>query len=223
MRGSDFERANRCARAQAAALLSSAEGEQLLAGHRREITALFADMRGFTAFAEKADPEEVLGVLRQYHAAVGELAVANGGTVEHFAGDGLMVFFNDPTPIDDHQLAAVRTAAAMRDQFAVLSAAWQKRGYELGLGIGIAAGYATVGRIGFEGRYDYAAIGTCVILASRLSAAAKAGQILISQRVMAAVESAVEEDDEVPALDLKGFSSATTAHAIRSVVDRSAG
>jgi class 3 adenylate cyclase len=207
---------------QAAELLSSAEGEQLLAGHRREITALFADMRGFTAFAEKADPEEVLGVLRQYHTAVGELAVANGGTVEHFAGDGLMVFFNDPTPIDDHQLAAVRTACAMRDQFGALSAAWRKRGYELGLGIGIAAGYATVGRIGFQGRYDYGAVGTCVILASRLSSAARAGQILISQRVMAVVEDSIESDT-VPDLDLKGFSSSTTAHAVRTVVDRPAG
>ncbi|MBI2782023.1 MAG: GAF domain-containing protein [Chloroflexi bacterium] len=203
---------------QAAVLLSSVEGEQLLAGHRREITALFADMRGFTAFAEKADPEEVLGVLRQYHTAVGELAVANAGTVEHFAGDGLMVFFNDPTPIEDHQLAAVRTACAMRDQFAALSVAWLKRGYELGLGIGIATGYATVGRIGFEGRYDYGAVGTCVILASRLSSAAKAGQILISQRVLAVVEEAIESEP-VPDLELKGFSSATTAHAVRSVLE----
>lgn len=206
---------------QAAELLSSAEGEKLLAGHRREITALFADMRGFTAFAEKADPEEVLGVLRQYHTAVGELAVANGGTVEHFAGDGLMVFFNDPTPIHDHQLAAVRTACAMRDQFGALSVAWRKRGYELGLGIGVAAGYATVGRIGFEGRYDYGAVGTSVILASRLSSAARAGQILVSQRVMAAVEDLVEAD-AVPDLELKGFSSLTTAYAVRACLDRSA-
>ena len=200
---------------QAAALLSSAEGEQLLAGHRREITALFADLRGFTAFAERADPEEVLGVLRQYHSAVGELAVANQGTVEHFAGDGLMVFFNDPAPVEDHQLAAVRTACDMRDGFSALSAAWQKRGYELGLGIGIAAGYATVGRIGFEGRYDYAAIGTSVILASRLSSAATAGQILISQRVMAMVEDSIVAD-VVPDLALKGFSTVTTAYAVRS-------
>jgi adenylate cyclase len=207
---------------QAAALLSSAGGEQLLAGHRREITALFADMRGFTAFAEKADPEEVLGVLRQYHATVGALAVANGGTVEHFAGDGLMVFFNDPALIDDHPLAAVRTACAMRDQFGVLSAAWSKRGYALGLGIGIATGYATVGRIGFPGRYDYGAVGTCVILASRLSSAAKAGEILISQRVMAVVEDSIEADT-VPDLDLKGFSSAITAHAVRTVHDGPAG
>lgn len=205
---------------QAAELLSSAAGEQLLAGHRREITALFADMRGFTAFAEKADPEEVLGVLRQYHTTVGELAVANNGTVEHFAGDGLMVFFNDPTPIDDHQLAAVRTACAMRDQFATLSAAWRKRGYELGLGIGIATGYATMGRIGFEGRYDYGAVGTSVILASRLSSAARAGQILISQRVMAVVEDMVETDT-VHGLELKGFSSAITADAVRTCLDRS--
>jgi adenylate cyclase len=206
---------------QAAVLLSSADGEQLLAGHRREITALFADLRGFTAFAERADPEEVLGVLRQYHSTVGELAVASAGTVEHFAGDGIMVFFNDPTLIDDHQLAAVRTACAMRDQFAVLSAAWSKRGYELGLGIGIATGYATVGRIGFQGRYDYGAVGTCVILASRLSSAARAGQILISQRVMAAVEDSIESEP-VPDLDLKGFSSAINAHAVRTVLDRPA-
>ena len=200
---------------QAAELLSSAEGEQLLAGHRREITALFADLRGFTAFAERADPEEVLGVLRQYHAVVGTLAVANGGTVEHFAGDGLMVFFNDPTPMADHQLAAVRTGCEMRDRFAQLSADWRKRGYELGLGIGIAAGYATIGRIGFEGRYDYGAIGMSVILASRLSSAAKAGEILISQRVMAAVEGSVEAD-VVADLELKGFSTALTAFAVQA-------
>ncbi len=201
---------------QAAELLSSAEGQQLLAGHRREITALFADLRGFTAFAEQAEPEEVLGVLRQYHAAVGELAVANEGTVEHFAGDGLMVFFNDPRPVVDHQLAAVRTACEMRERFGTLSTAWRKRGYELGLGIGIAAGYATLGRIGFEGRYDYAAIGNSVILASRLSDAATADQILVSQRVFAAVEEFVEADP-VADLQLKGFSHAMTAYAVGSL------
>ena len=203
---------------QAAELLSSAEGQALLAGHRREITALFADLRGFTAFAEQAEPEEVFGVLRQYHTVVGELAVGNGGTVEHFAGDGLMVFFNDPKPVADHQLAAVRTACEMREQFGVLSAAWRKRGYELGLGIGIAAGYATLGRIGFEGRYDYAAIGNSVILASRLSGAASADQILVSQRVFAAVEEFVEADP-VADLQLKGFRDAMTAYAVASVKD----
>jgi class 3 adenylate cyclase/putative methionine-R-sulfoxide reductase with GAF domain len=201
---------------QAAALLSSAEGEQLLAGHRREITALFADLRGFTAFAEQAEPEEVFSVLRQYHTTVGALAVANGGTVEHFAGDGLMVFFNDPQIIPDHQLAAVRTASEMRERFGVLSTAWRKRGYDLGLGIGIAAGFATLGRIGFEGRYDYAAIGNSVILASRLSGAAAAGQILVSQRVFAAIEDAVEAEP-VADLELKGFSHAMTAFAVASV------
>jgi class 3 adenylate cyclase/putative methionine-R-sulfoxide reductase with GAF domain len=198
---------------QVAGLLTSPEGEQLLAGHRREITALFADLRGFTAFAEQAEPEEVLGVLREYHTAVGELAVASGGTVEHFAGDGLMVFFNDPQPVADHQLVAVRTALEMRERFATLSTAWRKRGYELGLGIGIAAGFATLGRIGFEGRYDYGAVGNSVILASRLSSAATAGQILISQRVMAAIEERVDADP-VPNLELKGFRGATTAFAV---------
>ena len=206
---------------QAAQLLSSAEGEQLLAGHRREITALFADLRGFTAFAEQAEPEEVFSVLRQYHTAVGELAIANGGTVEHFAGDGLMVFFNDPQLVPDHQLAAVRTACEMRERFGVLSTAWRKRGYELGLGIGIAAGFATLGRIGFEGRYDYAAIGNSVILASRLSDAAAGGQILVSQRVFAVVEDNVVAEP-VPSLDLKGFSHALTAYAVASVRDAAA-
>jgi adenylate cyclase len=202
---------------QAAQLLSSAEGQLLLSGHRREITALFADLRGFTAFAEKADPEEVLGVLRDYHATVGVLAVANQGTLEHFAGDGLMVFFNDPAPVANHQLAAVRTACEMRDRFARLAADWHKRGYELGLGIGIATGYATVGRIGFEGRYDYGAVGTSVILASRLSSVAKAGQILVAQRVMAAVEDLVDAE-LVPDLELKGFSTPITAFAVHALL-----
>jgi class 3 adenylate cyclase len=207
---------------QAAELLSSEEGEQLLAGHRREITALFADLRGFTAFAEQAEPEEVLGVLREYHTAVGGLAVANSGTVEHFAGDGLMVFFNDPQPVADHQLGAVRTACEMRERFGVLSTAWRKRGYELGLGIGIATGFATLGRIGFEGRYDYGAVGNSVILASRLSGAATAGQILVSQRVLAAIEEQVEADP-VPNLELKGFSHAMTAYAVISLRDAPTG
>jgi class 3 adenylate cyclase/putative methionine-R-sulfoxide reductase with GAF domain len=198
-------------------LLSSADGEALLAGHRREISALFCDLRGFTPFAETAEPEELFSVLRQYHAAVGELAVANGGTVEHFAGDGLMIFFNDPTPLPDHPLAAIRTAVAMRDQFAELSAGWRKRGYELGLGIGIAVGYATLGRIGFEGRYDYAGVGVVVTLASRLSTAAGAGEILVSQRLHAAVEDAVRAEP-VEGLKLKGFSHAGTVYRVTGIV-----
>jgi class 3 adenylate cyclase len=201
---------------QVAGLLTSAEGEQLLAGHRREISAMFCDLRGFTAFAETAEPEELLSVLRSYHAAVGEASVAEGGTVEHFAGDGLMVFFNDPAPIADHQLAAVRTACAVRDRFTELAAAWRKRGYELGMGIGIASGYATLGRIGFEGRYDYGAMGIVVNLASRLSDAAEGGQILISQRHYAAVEDAVQAAERPP-VTLKGFGRPIPVWAVEAV------
>jgi class 3 adenylate cyclase len=190
---------------QVASLLTSDEGEQLLAGHRREITALFCDLRDFTAFAETAEPEEVLDVLRAYHGAVGELVVMNEGTIEHFAGDGLMAFFNDPTPIAEHELSAVRTALAVRDRFSELGERWRRRGYELGLGIGVATGYATLGRIGFERRYDYGAVGNVVILASRLSDAAAAGEILLSQRTFAAVEDRVEAQP-VQELRLKGLS-----------------
>jgi class 3 adenylate cyclase len=201
---------------QVASLLSSDEGEQLLAGHRREISALFCDLRGFTAFAETAEPEEVLGILREYHAAVGELAVAHSGTIEHFAGDGLMVFFNDPAPVTDHETAAVRAALAMRDCFAELAAGWRKRGYELGLGIGIAVGYASLGRIGFEGRYDYGGVGNVVILASRLSDAARDGQVLVSQRLFAAVEEQVEAHPTEP-MSLKGFSRPVPAYEVHGV------
>lgn len=203
---------------QVAALLATKEGEALLAGHRREISALFADLRGFTAFAETAEPEEVLGVLREYHAAVGELAVQYGGTLEHFAGDGLMVFFNDPVPLPDHQLAAVRTALGMRDRFEALAAGWRKRGYELGLGIGLASGYATLGRIGFPGRYDYGAVGTAVILASRLSDAAEPGQILMSQRMHAALEEEVAAEP-VGELQLKGMSRPVTSFSVTSAAN----
>jgi adenylate cyclase len=204
---------------QVAGLLSSPEGVALLAGHRREISALFCDLRGFTPFAETAEPEELFSVLREYHGAVGEIAVANGGTVEHFAGDGLMIFFNDPTLLPDHQLAAVRTAVAMRDRFADLAAGWLKRGYELGLGIGIGVGYATLGRIGFEGRYDYAGVGVVVTLASRLSTAADAGEILISQRLHASVEDAVTAEP-VDDLSLKGFTHAVTAYRVIGLADQ---
>ena len=198
---------------QVASMLSSEEGKSLLAGHRREITALFCDLRGFTAFAETAEPEEVLGVLREYHRAVGELVTEHGGTVEHFAGDGLMVFFNDPTQQPEHRSLAIRTALAMRDRFVGLAGQWHKLGYELGLGIGVAVGYATIGRIGFEGRYDYGAVGNVVILASRLSEAATPGQILVSQRLYAAVEDEFEAE-EVEPISLKGLSRPTSVHSI---------
>ncbi|HUP83558.1 MAG TPA: adenylate/guanylate cyclase domain-containing protein [Candidatus Limnocylindria bacterium] len=189
---------------QAAELLSTDAGAELLAGHRREITAMFADLRGFTTFAESAEPEEVLGVLREYHAAVGEIVASAGGTVEHFAGDGLMAFFNDPRKLDDHQRIAVRSAIQIRDRFLELAAGWSKRGYDLGVGIGLAVGFATLGRIGFEGRFDYGAVGNVVILASRLSDAAAPGEILLSQRLNAAVEGSVPTE-ALPEKSLKGF------------------
>lgn len=190
---------------QVAALVSSPEGVQLLAGHRRLATSLFADLRGFTSFSESAEPEEVLGVLREYHKAMGELIVEHGGTLEHFAGDGMMVFFNDPVLQDDHAMRAVRMAVAMRDRFGELSGPWTRRGYDLGFGIGIATGYATLGRIGFEGRYDYGMVGMAVIIASRLSSAAAAGQVLLSPRTHAAVDESVTVEN-VGELQLKGFS-----------------
>jgi class 3 adenylate cyclase len=196
---------------QIGALLSSAEGEQLLAGHRRQITALFADLRGFTHFSETAEPEELLGVLRAYHGAMGTLVVKHGGTLEHFAGDGMLVWFNDPVSQEDHPERAVAMAIEMQARFAELASGWHKLGYELGLGIGISTGYATLGRIGFEGRYDYAAIGNVVILASRLSTEAKAGQILLGQRTYAAVEGSFEVES-AGELELKGFSRPVAAY-----------
>jgi class 3 adenylate cyclase len=201
---------------QVAALVTSVEGAKMLEGHRRQITVAFCDLRNFTAFAETAEPEEVLGVLRDYHRAMGELIVEHKGTLEHFAGDGMMVFFNDPLPVERHELQAVGMACAMRDRFDQMARAWQKRGYELGFGVGIATGYATLGRIGFEGRYDYGAIGNVVILAQRLSAEAKAGQILLSQRVHAAVE-ADAETTSIGDLALKGFTRPVPAFAAESV------
>jgi class 3 adenylate cyclase/CheY-like chemotaxis protein len=200
-------------------LITSDEGAKLLEGHRRSITVTFCDLRGFTAFAEMAEPEEVLGVLREYHRAMGEQIVTHRGVLEHFAGDGFMVFFNDPVLLEHHELQAVRMAVAMRERFNQLAAGWRKRGYELNLGVGIAVGYATLGRIGFEGRYDYGAVGNVVILASRLAAEAKGGQILLSQRMHAAVEGDVEVEP-VGDLNLKGISRpvpAVNVTALRAV------
>jgi adenylate cyclase len=187
----------------AEAVVSSGD-ETLLESHRREITVVFCDLRGFTAFAETSEPEEVMAVLREYHAALGELIFQFEGTLERFAGDGLMVFFNDPLPCPDPAARAVRMAVAMRERVAGLSDGWRKRGYDLDLGLGIAQGYATLGKIGFEGRFDYAAIGTVTNLAARLCGEASAGQILVSQRVCAAVEDLIDIEP-VGALTLRGF------------------
>jgi adenylate cyclase len=198
---------------QIADVVVSQGADDFLAGHRREITVVFADLRGFTSFSETAEPEEALGVLRAYHAAMGELIFHHEGTVEHFAGDGIMVFFNDPMPIPEPHLQATRMALAMQTRFAELQAGWKKRGYDLGLGIGIAVGYATLGRIGFEGRFDYGAVGMVVIQASRLSAAAKAGEILVSSRVHAAIEGAVDARS-IGEIELKGFHQPVPAFAV---------
>jgi class 3 adenylate cyclase len=205
-----------------AQLITSDEGKRMLDGHRRPVTVVFCDFRGFTQFSETVEPEEVLTVLRTYHKAMGELIAEYGGTLEHFEGDGMMVFFNDPIEMADHEIAAVRMAIAMRDRFADLAAAWKKRGYELGLGFGAAVGYATLGRIGYEGRYDYAAIGNVTILASRLSARANAGQILVSQRLNAALEGKIETEP-IGELELKGMSRPVAAFSVtRALVPASA-
>ena len=199
---------------QVADLISSEDGQRLLTGHRAYISCLFSDLRGFTAFTETAAPEELFDVLREYHRVLGELIPAYQGTLEHFAGDGVMVFFNDPLPVKDHELQAIRLALAVQGRFGELAGAWRKRGIDLGLGIGIEAGYATLGRIGFEGRFDYGALGPATNLASRLSTSASAGQTLIGQRVFAATEEAVETTP-VGTLDLKGFGRPVAAYEVR--------
>ena len=165
---------------------------------------MFTDLRGFTAFAEVSEPEETMAVLGEYHAALGELVFAFGGTLEHFAGDGLMVFFNDPPPCPDAPARAVRMAVAMRERVEGLAAGWRSRGHDLGFGVGIAQGYATLGRVGFEGRWDYAAIGPVTNLAARLCSMATDGQVLVSRRVRTGAEQEFELR-EVGAVEVKGF------------------
>ncbi len=189
---------------QLAELIVSSGNEKLLESHRREITVVFCDLRGFTAFSETAEPEEVIRVLREFHTAMGEEIFRFEGTLERFAGDGLMVFFNDPLPCPDPAARAVRMAAAMQERVGALTRTWEKRGHRLGFGVGIAQGYATLGKIGFEGRFDYGAIGTTTNLASRLCEEAQAGQILVSQRVYAAVEELVETES-LGQIALRGF------------------
>ena len=178
--------------------------DDLLKSHRREITVVFLDLRGFTAFTETADPEEVMGVLHEYHAEMGRLILEHNGTIQHFAGDGIMICFNDPMPIEAPAKEAVRMAIRMQSDFTVLAKTWKKRGYDLHMGIGIAQGYATMGTIGFEGRRDYSAIGSVCNLASRLCGDATAGQILVSQKVFGFIEELVAAEP-VGELSLKGF------------------
>jgi adenylate cyclase len=196
-------------------ILKSGDG-RLLESHRREITVVFCDLRGFTAFAETAEPEEVMAVLNEYHAAMGALIFEHEGTLERFTGDGLMVFFNDPMPCPDPAPRAVRMGVAMRARHAALSAKWQKLGHELGFGVGIASGYATLGKIGFEGRFDYGAIGSVTNLAARLCDHAQHGQILISQRVEAALDG-LAALEELPTLELKGFRRPVGVYNVRGL------
>jgi class 3 adenylate cyclase/CheY-like chemotaxis protein len=187
--------------------------EALLQPHRREISVVFCDLRGFTTFSETAEPEESLAVLRDYHQAVGAAVFRHEGTLEHFAGDGVMVWFNDPVTQDDHALRAVGMALAVRTRMAELFEKWKKRGHSLGFGAGIAMGHATLGRIGFEGRYDYGAVGNVTNLAQRLSAEAKPGQILVNQRVCSAIEASVESES-VGEVVLKGYSRPVAAYSV---------
>jgi class 3 adenylate cyclase len=189
---------------QLAEIIVQGGADDPLQSHRREVTVVFLDLRGFTAFAETAEPEEVMGVLREYHAAMGEIILAHEGTLERFTGDGMMIFFNDPVVVPDPAERAIRMAVAMRDLVARLAAGWRRRGWDLGLGIGIAQGYATIGAIGFEGRLDYGAIGTVTNLAARLCGEAQGGEILISQRVQSAV-SELAQTEPLGELNLKGF------------------
>jgi adenylate cyclase len=180
-------------------------GEDLLKTHRREVTVVFLDLRKFTAFIDHAEPEEVMELLREYHAAMGKLVLAHGGTLERFSGDGMMIFFNDPLPMEKPAEEAVRMALEMQSAFQPIGEKWKKRGYDLSLGIGIAQGYATCGAIGFEGRWDYAAIGNATNLAARLCAEAAGGEVLIDRKTMAAVDGAFPYSEAGP-FDLKGYS-----------------
>ena len=220
----ELQRMNRLRRflsPQVAELVVNSGDDSILGSHRREIVVVFCDLRGFTAFAESSEPEEVMGVLGEYHAALGELIFRYEGTLERFTGDGLMVFFNDPIPLEDPTQRAVEMALVMRDRVAGLVEGWSRLGHDLGFGVGIAQCFATLGRIGYEGRFDYAAIGTVTNLAARLCGEADAGQVLVSQRVFSAVE-AVAAGEPVGALELKGFSRPIRVFRVSRMINSSA-
>jgi adenylate cyclase len=201
---------------QLAELIVDSGDESFLESHRREIVVVFCDLRGFTAFAEASEPEEVMGVLEEYHAALGDLIFRFEGTLERFAGDGLMVFFNDPVRCEDGPVRAIRMSVAMRTRVRGLAESWARQGHDLALGIGIAQGYATLGRIGFDGRHDYAAIGSVTNLASRLCADADPWQILVTGRVFSAAGSLVVGED-VGSRELRGFSRRIHAFDVRGI------
>ena len=192
-----------------------AGGEEILAPHRREITAVFLDLRGFTAFTDRADPEEVLELLRAYHATLGRTVDDYGGTLEHFAGDGVMIFFSDPLPVDRPAERALRMAIALQEAFTPIAEAWEKLGHDVGLGIGIAQGEATLGVIGFEQRWEYAAIGNVPNLAARLCGEARAGEILLDAQVEHEVASLFYTEPVGP-LQLRGFFQPVPAFRLRA-------
>jgi class 3 adenylate cyclase len=198
---------------QLAELIVAGGTEDPLRTHRRQVTVVFLDLRGFTSFAESVEPEELMGVLREFHGAMGELILKHEGTLERFTGDGMMIFFNDPVEVADHAERAVRMAVEMRERVAVLVSKWKSRGWDLALGVGIAQGDATLGAIGFDGRWDYGAIGTVTNLAARLCSEAKAGQILLSSRMASLVEGLVEAE-EVGSLMLRGLKKPVPAHNV---------
>jgi adenylate cyclase len=205
---------------QVAELLIERGDERILESHRREIVAIMCDLRGFTAFAETGEPEDVMALLRDYHQAVGGLIFAHEGTLERFMGDGMLVFFNDPVPCPDPAHRAVRLAAAMRTAVGELAAGWRRRGHTIGFGVGIAQGYATLGQVGFQNRFEYSAIGTVTNLAARLCSEAKDGQILISQRVVDAVRDLVEAAP-LGELTLKGLARPVAAWNLERMRDAS--
>jgi class 3 adenylate cyclase len=198
-------------------MILSGEHEDFLKGHRREITVVFIDLRGFTAFVEKTDPEEVMTILREYQTVMGHLVAEYGGTLERFVGDAVMVFFNDPLPCPNHAQKAVKMAIAMRQAINSLQEEWKKRGIQLGAGIGIATGYATIGAVGFEDRLEYSAIGPVSNLAARLSSEAQHGQILVSDRVLLLVKELIKAEP-IGELALKGIQRPV---AVSQVVDMS--
>ena len=201
---------------QIAETILKSEDENLFKSHRREITVVFLDLRGFTAFSDSAEPEEIMELLRIYHAEMGKLIFEFQGTLERFAGDGIMVFFNDPIPCENHTEKAARMALEMRARAKGLRTGWLKKGYDLDLGIGLAAGYATLGNIGFEGRMDYGAVGNVTNLASRLCDEAKGGQILTNQKTFSKIEELFEAEP-LEELELKGFSRSVAAYNIISL------
>jgi adenylate cyclase len=189
---------------QLAESIVSGGGEDLLKTHRREVVVAFLDMRGFTAFTDRSEPEEVMSVLAEYHRAMGQLILAHEGTLVHFAGDGIMIVFNDPIQLANPTANAVNMGLAMQKDFAPLRAAWKKRGYDLDLGIGVAQGYATLGAIGFEGRWEYSCIGSVTNLAARLCSEAEGGQILTNQKTLSRIEDAVQAES-LGEIALKGI------------------